>query len=252
MEVIQLPPEGYKLPLNLRLLLLGCSQSGKSTMIAKLLENKSTIFQQPYQKFIFCSPNFGGASLSAAHDLEYKQKLEKWAAPADIQFFNYILSEAELMDISNSMPGSRLLFIVDDFSLELMQTALVYKLFTSLSSHKSIDSCVSIHNNTTTAASGKWFQAVKDNYNCLIIFPNIANRDSISQVSKRIYPHCNNFLSRCLSRASEIMGNYAHICIDASMANPLNRRFGVRCNIFNEHGLPTILFKNPKIFYSGR
>ena len=80
---------------------------------------QSTLFQQPYDKFIYCSPHLGGASLSAAHDLEYKQNLERWASPVDIQFFNYILSEDELLDIVNSMPGSKILFIVDDFGLEI-------------------------------------------------------------------------------------------------------------------------------------
>ena len=251
MEVIQLPPAGYKLPLNLRCLLLGCSQAGKSTFVAKFLQNKSTVFQQPYDKFIYCSPHLGGAALSAAHDLEYKQNLEGWASPVDIQFFNYILSEDELLDIVNSMPGSKILFIVDDFGLEIFQTDLVYKLYTSMSSHKSVDSVVSIHNVTTGPASGKWFQAVKQNFNLLVVFPNLANRDSIGQVSKTIFPYAQNFIQRCLNKATELTGNYSHVCIDASMQNPLNCRFGVRSNIFREHGLPTLLFKNPKIYYGG-
>ena len=246
MEVVELSPIANKVPLNFRCLLMGCSESGKSSFISRLIKNKSTIFQEPYEKFLYCSPNLGGSALSSRHDLDYKKCLEEWAAPTQIQFYNYIMSEDELMEITDSTAG-RTLLICDDFSLEFFQTPLCYSLFTRLSSHRKLDSCISLHQGCASRTSGKWFSAISQNCNYLVLFRNIANRAAIGEISKRVYPYSNNFLQRCLEKATELLGVYGYICVDASLQNPLNNSHGVRTNIFQEYGLPVILFKNPNM-----
>ena len=58
--------------------------------------------------------------------------------------------------------------------------------------------------------------------------------------------HPQNHLQRCLNEATDICGMHAYICVDASLKNPLNPKFGVRTNIFEENNDPVFLCKNPK------
>ena len=243
MEVIKLSSSAVKLPLNFRCVLLGCSESGKSSFIKQLIKNKSKLFQGEYEKIIYCSPNN-----SARHDLEYREMLQKWAEPAEMKFYNHIIEENELLEIADTT-SNRLLLFIDDFSLEIFQTDMVYSLYTRLSSHRSIDSCISLHQGgSSKSGGGRFYQAVLSNCNFIVLFRNISNRASIGEISKRIYPYANNFLMRCLNKSTDITGMHSYICIDASLSNELNHNYGIRTNIFCENDMPIILFKNPKIY----
>ena len=84
MEVIQLPSLATKLPLNFKCCLIGSSGSGKSEFISKLIKYKDQVFQEPYDCFIYCSPNLG--THSSKNDLEFKRCLEAWSHPTKICF----------------------------------------------------------------------------------------------------------------------------------------------------------------------
>ena len=131
MEVLQLSPNALKLPKNFRALLVGASESGKSTFISNLIKHKEDVFQQPgYSTFILCSPNIGDPAFTATRDLDYQECLKEWAKPAEMLFFNKIISEEELFAHADATSGGVLL-LVDDFSMEVMADPLVYKLFTA-------------------------------------------------------------------------------------------------------------------------
>ena len=248
MEYIQVSPNALKAPKNLRCLLLGSSEAGKSFFIGKLIRNKDTIFQKPgYAKFIFCSPNLGG-EYSSPEDLQYQTRLQSWAHPSEICFLDHMISYNALMEHKESTHG-RILLIIDDFSREVLSDNLTYDLFTKLSTHKGLDSVVSIHLGVSSKSPGRWYPVICDNSNFITIFNNIANRNGISSMSNRIFPRGKNFLQRCLNEATNICGTHAYIVVDADLKNPLNNRYGVRTNIFNEQGLPLLLFKNPKVYY---
>ena len=133
MEIVQLSPNALKAPPNLRALLVGCSQSGKSSMISELIKYKDKIFPHPgYDKFIYCSPNLGGDDLITSEDAHYQQHLEALAKPAAIVFLDHIITYAELQEQAQSVEG-RLMIFVDDFSQEAFDNPLMYQLFTRLS-----------------------------------------------------------------------------------------------------------------------
>ena len=249
MEIVDLPTTALQLPRNLRCLCIGASESGKSTWISSLIKNKDKVFQRPgYAKFIFCSPNIGGPTHTAARDERYRQSLEEWAQPSEIVFFNHIITEEELLAQADDSRG-KVLLIVDDFSQELFNNNLTYQLFTRLSSHGSIDSCVSVHQGIKSAKTpGKWYFLIFNNCNFLVLFRNIANRAAIGRISSDIFPYGQNHLQQCLNDAEELCGPHAYICVDASLKNPLNTKFGVRTNIFEENEDPMYLFKNPKAY----
>ena len=194
---MELPSSALKLPKNLRCLLIAASESGKSTWISSLIKNKDKVLQSPgYAKFIFCSPNIGDPSRTAAQDEKYRELLEEWAKPSEIVFFNDIVSEEELMEQADSTSG-KLLLIVDDFSQELFNNDLTYKLFTRLSSHGSISSIVSVHQGIKNSKTpGKWYSLILNNCNFLVLFRNIANRAAIGRISSDIFPYGQNHLQQ--------------------------------------------------------
>ena len=246
MEEIQLSPDALKVAQNFRCLLIGNSESGKSTWLKRLIQEKQLIFQNPgYTKFIYCSPNLGESASS--FDLEYQKSLEAAAQPTEIVFLNHIITKDELLEAAEFTSG-RLLLIIDDFSQEVCSTSLVYDLFTRLSSHRQIDTCVSVHQGSASRAPGKWFSLILQNCNFLVLFRNLANRAAIGEISKRMFPYCKNFLARCLAEATNICGPYSYVAVDASLKNPLNNNYGVRTNIFGENNLPVLLFKTPNIY----
>ena len=55
-------------------------------------------------------------------------------------------------------------------------------------------------------------------------------------------------MQRCLDAATNILGCYAYIVVDANISNPLNKEFGVRANIFEKDDVPMLLFKNPRMY----
>ena len=251
MEVVQLSPNVAKVPKNFRCLLIGASEAGKSTFIGSLIRNKDTVFPSPgYAKFIYCSPNLGSeGSFTSARDLEYQECLREWAAPAEIIFLKNIITEEELFEEAEATKGP-ILLIIDDYSQELFSNDLVYKLFTRLSTHGTgISTCVSIHQNINAKTSGKWYNLIFGNSNFFVVFRSLANRAAIGELSKKVFPHGKNFIQRALNEATNICGMYPHVFIDASLKNPLNNRFGVRSNLFEENGLPMLMMKSPTVYY---
>ena len=247
MEYIEASPNVLKTPSHLRCLLLGASEAGKSTWIGSLIRNKGSMFPEPgYAKFIVCSPNVGASS--SPEDQHFQQCLQSGAYPSDIVFLNSIITSDDLMEQTESTQG-RILLIIDDFSREIFSESITYDLFTRLSSHKGVDSAVSVHIGTGSKHPGRWYSLIFNNANYFVIFQNIANRASIGMTSKSIFPYGKNFLQRCLNEATNICGVHAYIVVDASLKNPLNNRYGVRTNVFKENNLPTLFFKNPKVYY---
>ena len=166
-------------------------------------------------------------------------------------FFHYIPSLEELKEIAETTP-LRICIYIDDFSLEAFSNDLVYQLFCKMSTHNGIDAVVSVHSASNGKNQGKWYQAVFEKCNFLVLFRSLSNRSSVGEQSKKIFPYCNNFLQRVLNKVSEICGNYSYIVVDGNLANGMNNRCSVKSNIFCENGLPVLYFKNPSLFYSGK
>ena len=161
---------------------------------------------------------------------------------------DHIITYEELQDHAQSIEG-RLMVFIDDFSVEAFDNPLMYQLYARLSSHKKCDSMISIPVGTGTSKTArKWFSLVKQNSNYLVTFRNLSNRASIGHLSQTIFPKGGNFLQRCLDASNNILGCYAFIVVDANLCNSLNQEFGVRVNIFENNGLPIILFKNPRMY----
>ena len=249
MEKLELPTFAVKLPKNLRCLLIGSSESGKSTFLSNLIKNQDTVFPEAYSKFLFCSPHLD-SSYTASRDSTYQKNLEEWAKPAEIIFYNHIITKDELLEQADATLRGRILLIVDDFSEAITNDPLVYDLFSKYASHRSIHTCISLHQGVKSRKShGNFASLISQNCNYLVIFRNIANRAAIGEMSKNIFPYCKNFLQRCLNEVTTVCGQHAYICKDANLKNPLNNKYEIRTNIFKENGLPVMLCKNPSAYH---
>ena len=217
MEKLELPTSAVKLPTNLKALLIGCSESGKSTFLANLIKHKDSVFPEPYAKFLFCFPHFD-SSYAATRDLTYQKTLEEWAKPSQIIFYNHIIKKEELLEEADATLPGKILLIVDDFSEQITNDPLVYDLFSKYSSHRSINTIISLHQGIKSKKShGTFASLVQQNCNFVVIFRNIANRAAIGEMSKIIFPYCRNFLQRCLKEVTTVCGQHSYICKDANL-----------------------------------
>lgn len=168
------------------------------------------------------------------------------AHPSGVAFLNSIPTLSELFEIVGTPPVKTLL-LFDDMGTKLFNTNLIVEIFTYLSSHSNLDCLLSLHKGTGMSHVGKHFQIVFDQANTIFIWRNLADRDSISQLSRKMFPKQASFLTDCLNVASKFCGGYSFLLIDCSLDNSLNHRFSCRTNIFpaQDNPLPSIWFKNP-------
>ena len=178
--------------------------------------------------------------------MTYQKSLEEWAKPAQIVFYNHIITKDELLEESNSTLPGRILLIVDDFSEQITNDPLVYELFSKFASHQSIHTCISLHQGLKSKKShGNFASLIQQNCTYVVIFRNIMSRASLGEMSKVMFPYCSNFLQRCLNEVTNVCGPHAYICKDANLKNPLNFKYEILTNIFKENDLPIMLCKNP-------
>ena len=78
--------------------------------------------------------------------------------------------------------------------------------------------------------------------NTIVLFRSLADRAGPGFLSQRMFPKGDNHLGKCLSMATQLLGNYSHIIIFCNLDNSLNKTYEVRANIFED---AYILFKNP-------
>ena len=247
MNKLELPTSSVKLPKNLRCLVIGASESGKSTFLANLIKHKDMVFPEPYAKFLFCSPHFD-SSYAGIRDQNYQKNLEEWAKPSEIVFYNHIITKEELLEEAGATHPGRLLLLIDDFSQEITNHPLVYDLFSKFASHKSISSCISLHMGLKSR-NGNLASLLSQNSNFIVIFRNISNRAAIGEISKTIFPYCKNFLQRALDEITKTCGQFSYIYKDADLKNPLNNKYEIRSNIFRENNLSILLCKNPQAYH---
>ena len=248
MQEIQLHPSDLCFPRSLRAILIGPSQCGKSKYMMDMVRYKDRVFAKPYTKFIFCSPNYESA-LTSPRDEAYRQEMIALAEPAEMVFYDHIITEEELAEESEH--GSQhLLCFIDDFSDQVFSQNVTTQLFCRLSSHQQIDTVIGLHHGITSKqAGGKNSGMIWNSANVIVLFRSLANRASIGFISTKMFPYANNHLEKCLNQATQILGNYAKIVIFANLDNDLNSNFSVRANVLGDRNL--ILFKNPSYYAIG-
>lgn len=210
----------------------------------KMIQRAETCFRQSYDAYVFCSPHMD-ENTASEKDRQFRQNLINAAMPKPIWFFDHVVTINELRDVQEDChpkADPRLLIFLDDLE-STFHDQMTASLFCRLSSHSNIDAVVSAHQAIGNPA--KNFRLIMQNTNTYIIMRNMSDRLAISQLSSRIFPQCDNVLSKCLNILVRILGPYAFLVIDCSNSSKLNEKFPIRSNIFFEQNQPMFLIENP-------
>ena len=96
------------------------------------------------------------------------------ANPAEMVFYNHVITEEELGEESDQ-GRQRLLVFIDDFSDQFFPQKVTTQLFTRLSSHQQIDTVIALHHGITSKqAGGKNAAVIWNSANVIVLFRSLA------------------------------------------------------------------------------
>ena len=173
-------------------LIAGPTQSGKTTLLKKILENNQLYIQPPPTRVIYCysrwQDNFDILKLSIPN----------------IEFKIGLIDIDELSKVQNN------LVILDDLMTESEKDNSILNLFTVDSHHKNI-SVILISQNLFS--QGKYSRTISLNCQYLIILNNPRDKSQIYFLARQMYPTNPNFLIECYNDATENK-EYGYLFID--------------------------------------
>ena len=182
-------------------MIAGPSQSGKSTLLAKILHNNKIMITPQPARIIYCYARW-------SNDFE-KLKL----------VYPIIEFREGLPDIDVFSATQNNLFILDDLMTLAEKDKSIVELFTTDSHHKNI-SCFLITQNLFS--QGKFARTISLNCQYLIILNNPRDRGQIFNIARQMYPHSPKFLTECYEDATS--KKYGYLFVDMSQATPNNYR----------------------------
>ena len=240
-DIVEVDPDiEFKWPGHLRSLIIGASQSGKSTFMTRLLAERARLLPTAYEKIVFCSPNFNDRFNQERED-RFKETLTQSAHPIPIDFLDHIVTEEELQALSQ---GGRSLIMLDDWTVDLYRSPIIVDLMIRLSSKQGVDIIMSAHV-ALGSALGKNFGIVFNSLTQVIFMRNLTHQSALRYIGRRIFPEAPLHITQCLNEATRLMGRYSHAIVDCSLEKQLTERCRVSCNAFSDGNLPVVYFANP-------
>ncbi len=255
-RTLELSKSDFQLPKDLRAIIVGPSQAGKTSLILDWLLRKADMFPGSfYQHIIFASPNLN-ESLMSSKDRRFKKDLEVAASPASISFYDHLITSEELLSEMTSLQAYQvdgeveaqqeepsLLLILDDFTLSVYQDQTVAALFTRLGSHSNVSTIICVHQGLSS--SSKHFAMVWSSASFFVFFRNACDRLSMTYISRKMFPYAPGFLVKCMDTAVDLCGPYEPLVLNCAISNRLNHQFPVCTNHLERHDLPRLYFRSP-------
>lgn len=181
----------------------GASQSGKTTLVEKIVKLRDEIFSKPISKvFWFCAY----IPMNKLENVTYVQGI-----PNNI---NEIL-----------IPDC--LVIIDDFMHELSNSNMLTSLMTKVVHHKSIN-LIYITQNLFQKSNDNKTRRLNTNY--LIIFKNPQDKTQVDYLGRQMFPRDKDFLRLAFDDATQHA--YSYLMIDCNQETPDEVR--VRTNIVKD------------------
>ena len=173
-KVVQLDPFQFKHPF--RAMIAGPSMSGKSTLLAGILQENQSIITPPPTKIVYCY---------ARHSPEF-EKLKLLSPPVEM---HEGLPNLELFD-----PAQNNLIILDDLISQVDNSRAMLNLFTTDSHHMNISVFIVTQN---LYPPGKFTRTISLNCVYLIVFNNPRDVSQIDALARQMFPRNPLYFVEC-------------------------------------------------------
>jgi len=183
-------------------MLAGPTMSGKTTILTKILANRSTLIDKNINRIIYCYARWQGS-----YD---KMKLEN-----PIIEFVEGLPEIDLIDGEQNN-----LMILDDLMDQCEKDKSILNLFTTDSHQKSISVFLITQN---LFSQGKFSRTIGLNCHYLFLLNNPRDQSQIYFLSRQMYPQNSKFLVECYADAVENQ-KFGYLFIDLKQSTKKNHR----------------------------
>ena len=190
-------------------MMAGPSQSGKSTLLAKILTyNKVMITPQP-DCILYCYSRWS----DGFNQLKYLSPTIE---------FKQGLPEIETLNVENNN-----LLILDDLMSEAEKSRAMLELFTTDSHHANISVFLISQN---LFSQGKFSRTISLNCQYMIVFNNPRDKAQIHALSRQMYPTNPPFLIECYEDATSTKFGYLFLDLTQSTDNQNRVQTGITPN----------------------
>lgn len=186
-------------------MMVGPSQSGKSTLLKSILMNNTHLIKPAPQLITFCYSKY--------------QEMYKELESLPITFHQGV------PDFDTFDPSINNLVILDDLMEECEKDKSIVKLFTTDSHHNNISTFFIAHN---LFSQGKYMRTISLQCHYLILLNNPRDRAQIYYLARQMYPTNPNFLIECYEDAV-VNKTYGYLFLDLSQktSNEYRVRTGI-------------------------
>ncbi len=188
-------------------MLCGPSQSGKTVLLIKILQNVRQMVHPPPDRIMYC----------------YAESQEIFNTVPNIELHRGI-PDSDMFD-----PNKNNMLILDDLMEKSENNPDVQKLFTVDAHHKNISIFLISQN---LFSKGKCARTISLNCNYLIIFNNPRDRQQIQCLARQMYPRTANFLIEAFDDATETQ-NFGYLFLDLTQKTKQKNRIQT-CILPNE------------------
>jgi hypothetical protein len=202
----------YKINNGARILVVGQSNSGKSTFIGNLVKHRNEIFTKPFDKIFYCSKDIV-------------------AIPDDVK--NHVKVVVGLPTEEHLEAAGEKLIIIDDQMEAALNSDVVASLFI-LGRHKRITTILALHNIFHKGARSR---DISLNASIIVWFKPRRDASSLVMFGRQIQPWNSKFLTEICYK---FMTNcYSYFVINLEPTTPEALKFAT--NIFNDNHLEVFL-----------
>ncbi len=210
-----------------RLLCVGPSESGKTTLLLKLLEDNS-VFDRPFRTVLYCSP--------ASLDVESLKGLRGACVGKTLEICTEI--PHAFNEIAEIYQAPTLIVFDDLLGHDPKKKDAILQLCTRASHHSKL-SCFFAVQNPFAKSKSVDMTTLSRNITGMFIMQLRNDFYVYSLLNKRIFPERKNFLLMCINHAEEVGCRYIYLNLDPH--SPLPREISCCTALFNserKHGSP--------------
>lgn len=226
---VTLTDEAMKFQTPCAICISGGSQSGKSTFIVKLIQNREQLFNQKFVKLYYCQPS----SLCLRNNPIFEQIC---------QSFPNAELHCDLPDVAKlnlDLDSTPKCVIIDDLMGAFLDSPKMIELVSVQIHHCNITVIFTLHNYFASSRFGRTFTR---NLQYKVFFYNRLDLRELKMISSQI-GHQANFLQECFNfLLQKFPTESPYILIDGHVKSPMKSMF-VRTHIFpNKDEMRPIIF----------